>query len=95
MSLRAHQGEMDRKGLSELACRSRSINPSPLRVLGCGSSKDGFHSLTSAFFFVHTLSCQIGGLQAFLLIYLLFWCPKDTMLTFVLIFFIIVPGKIE
>lgn len=58
MTLRAHQGEMGRKGLSELACWSRSINPSPLRVLGRGSSKDGFHSLTSAFFFVHTLSCQ-------------------------------------
>lgn len=65
---------MHRKGLSELACRSRCINPSPLRVLGRGSSKAGFHSFTRVFFFLsaHTLSCQTlwaAGIPAYLFIY--------------------------
>lgn len=55
------QGEMYRKGLSEPACWSGCVNPSPLRVLGCGGSKDGFHSFTSGFLFAHTLSCQTPG----------------------------------
>lgn len=79
---------MHRKGLSELACRSRCINPSPLRVLGRGSSKAGFHSFTRVFFLCahFKLSDFVGCRHSCLFIYLLSCCPKDAAMTFVLLF---------
>lgn len=87
---------MYRKGLSAAACWSRCINPSALRVLGHGSSKDGSHSSTAAF-----LPCTHSKLSDFVccehpcLFICYFWCLEETMLTSAFNFLFIIPEKVE